>query len=615
MSLAPPLLPAPRRDALCFSDHRVYWGRAMKTLIRLENVSHAYALGSGPRVLALKQVSLNIHAGEYVAVVGANGAGKSTLARHLNALLTPDAGTVHIAGLDTRERAHHAEIRRTVGMVFQRPEDQIVATVVEDDVAFGLENVGVPPAEIQTRVQAALKQMNLWDERLRPPHLLSAGQQQRLALAGVLAMRPRCIVFDEVTAMLDPAGRREVRATMRRLHQEGFTVIAITHFMDEVLDAERVVALHEGRIAADTTPDAFFADAEALKNLDLALPPAAELGHALQRRFSGLSDVPLTVTALVEVLDGLLRRREDSTASSAPQRAPETPPRPAQIEVHDLGHTYLQGTPLARRALTGVDLRVGRGSTHGLLGATGSGKSTLMQHLNGLLRPQEGAVRVADFELHDPDVDVKAVRRLAGLAFQMPEVQIFKQYVGDEIAYGPRLQGLEGNALRERVRWAMSLVGLDFDAFKDRMTFALSGGEQRKVALASILALRPEILLLDEPTAGLDPASRRELLGHLQALSESGMTLVLSSHQMDDLGLMADYLTVLAEGQSVLSGAASRVFAQGERLYDLGLAVPVVTAVAEGLRARGLALPAGFVRQDALINAIAAWGETEQPDA
>jgi energy-coupling factor transport system ATP-binding protein len=578
----------------------------VKPLIALQNVSFAYQLPDGQQASALRDVSLHIAHGEYVAIVGANGSGKSTLARHLNALLVPDVGTVAVDGRDTRDRVTHPEIRRTIGMVFQRPEDQIVATVVEDDVAFGLENIGVPSEEIRSRVQTALEQMDLWEERLHPPHLLSAGQQQRLALAGVLAMQPRCIVFDEVTAMLDPVGRREVRSMMRRLHQDGFTVIAITHFMDEVLDANRVVALHEGRIAADTTPEAFFADAETIEDLDLALPPAAELGHALRRRFSGLSNVPLTVAALVEALDGLLRLREDATASSAQEWAPEAPRQPAQIEVHDLGHTYLQGTPLARRALTGVNLRVGAGSTHGLLGATGSGKSTLMQHLNGLLRPQEGAVRVADFDLNDPDVDVKAVRRLAGLAFQMPEVQIFKQYVGDEIAYGPRLQGLEGDALRERVRWAMSLVGLNFDAFKDRMTFALSGGERRKVALASILALRPEILLLDEPTAGLDPASRRELLMHLQSLSESGMTLVLSSHQMDDLGLMADHLTVLADGESALSGSTSDVFAHHEQLCDLGLDVPVVTAVADRLRKQGWPLPPGLVREETLVSHLQA---------
>ncbi|MGC9399331.1 MAG: energy-coupling factor transporter ATPase [Anaerolineae bacterium] len=573
----------------------------MKPLIALQNVSFAYRLPDGQRVPALRDVSLRIAPGEYVAVVGANGSGKSTLARHLNALLTPDSGTVAVKGLDTRDPTAHSEVRRTIGMVFQQPEDQIVATVVEDDVAFGLENLGVPPGEIRARVWTTLEEMDLWKERLRPPHLLSAGQQQRLALAGVLAMRPRCIVFDEVTAMLDPAGRREVRSMMRRLHREGLTVVAVTHFMEEVLDAERVIVLQEGRVAADTTPAALFADAGALEALNLALPPAAALGHFLQRHLAvTFATPPLTVPALVEALDARLRRPAPSPAS-LPAQTWETPTPPPRIEVQGLGHIYLRGTPLARRALRDVGLRVDAGHTHGLLGATGSGKSTLLQHLNGLLRPQEGTVCVAGYDLNDPAVDIQAVRCLAGLVFQMPEVQIFKQYVGDEIAYGPRLQGLEGEALRERVRWAMSLVGLDFETFKDRLTFALSGGEQRKVALASILALQPEILLLDEPTAGLDPASHRELLDHLQALSDDGMTLVLSSHQMDDLGLLTDHLTALAEGTSVLTGSTAQVFGCGEQLRTLGLGQPVVTAVAEGLRARGWLLPVGIVRRETLL--------------
>jgi energy-coupling factor transport system ATP-binding protein len=183
-------------------------------------------------------------------------------------------------------------------------------------------------------------------------------------------------------------------------------------------------------------------------------------------------------------------------------------------------------------------------------------------------------------------------------------VQIFEQYVGDEIAYGPRLAGLERAALRERVRWAMSLVGLDFEAFKDRLTFTLSGGERRKVALASILALQPHVLLLDEPTAGLDPGSRREVLAHLRALMAEGMTVVLSSHQMEDLAALTQRLTVLDQGTTELAGGVSEVFAQGSRLRTLGLDVPVVTQLVEGLRERGWSLPAGIVRVEALKRAL-----------
>jgi len=571
------------------------------SLIEFTNVTYAYPLPNGGRIAALREISLRIEEGEYVAIVGANGSGKSTLARHLNALLIPDSGRVTVAGMETRDPAHHPAIHRTVGMVFQHPEDQIVASLVEEDVAFGAENMGLPPAEIRARVDEALEMVGLQEVRFRPPHLLSAGQQQRVALAGVLAMRPRCIVFDEATAMLDPAGRRTVREMMTALHNAGLTIITITHFMEEALDAQRVVVLERGRVALDGSPETVFADVDTLRTLGLDLPPAAGLAHTLRRHFPALPPGLLTIPALVEALDTLPHRPVELPA--APVELSPAASAPV-IEVRDLGHTYLAGTPLAQRALDGVTLDIKAGGAHGLLGATGSGKSTLLQHLNGLLRQQEGTVRVGDFMLTDPQVDVRAVRRMVGLVFQLPEVQIFEQYVGDEIAYGPRLQGLLGDSLRERVRWAMELVGMGFNAFKDRFTFALSGGEKRKVALASILALRPSVLLLDEPTAGLDPASHRELLAHLQKLKKTGMTLVLSSHQMEDVAVLTERATVLAAGRSILDDSVVAVFAQGERLRALGLSVPVITEVVEGLRARGWTLPPGLVSPTALIEAL-----------
>jgi energy-coupling factor transport system ATP-binding protein len=576
--------------------------------IAVEDVSYAYPLPGGGAVPALRGVSLRIGLGEYVAVVGANGSGKSTLARHLNALLRPDAGRVRVAGLDTRDRDWLREIRRTVGMVFQRPEDQIVATVVAQDVAFGPENLGLPPDVIRARVREALEMLGMWDLRARPPHQLSAGQLQRVALAGVLAMRPRCVVFDEATAMLDPAGRRAVRALMQRLHREGLTVIEITHFMEEALDAQRVIVLDRGRVALDGPPEAVFSDAAALEALGLGLPPVAELARALRRRVPALPPGLLTAPALVAALDALPRPTRDAPARVGPTGGgvDEDGSRGRRlIEVAHLDHVYMQGTPLACRALSDVSLAVAEGVPHGLLGATGSGKSTLMQHLNGLLRPQAGSVRVAGVDLGDPDVDLRAVRRMAGLVFQMPEAQLFEQYVGDEIAYGLKLLGLDRPTIRARVRWAMSLVGLDFEGTKDRLTFALSGGEQRKVALASILALRPRILLLDEPTAGLDPASRREVLAQVQAFQAQGLTLVLSSHRMEDLAQLAERLTVLDGGAVALSGSTPAVFAQGSRLAALGLSRPVAAEVAAALRQRGWPLSKAIVRPAQLIEGVA----------
>lgn len=568
--------------------------------IELDKITYTYPVPGAAPQPALRGISLRIAEGEYVAIVGANGSGKSTLARMLNALLLPDGGAVRVAGWDTRDAAAHREIRRMVGMVFQRPEDQLVAATVEEDIAFGPENLGLPPADIRARVEEALDTVGMADFRERPPTLLSAGQMQRVALAGVLAMRPRCIVFDEATAMLDPGGRRAVRAMLRQMHHLGLTLVVVTHFMEEAVDADRVIVLERGRVALDDTPSAVFSAAQPLHALGLTLPPAAALAESLRACIPALPSGLLTIPALADALDALPHHAPPLLPIPAP--TPSAPSDAPLIDVQHLAHTYLAGTPLAAPSLRDASLTVAAGGAHGLLGATGAGKSTLMQHLNALLRPQSGSVRVGDFDLNDPAVDVRAVRRYVGLSFQMPEMQIFEQYVGDEIAYGPRLLGLTRTELRARVRWAMTLVGLDFDAFKDRLTFTLSGGERRKVALAATLALQPAILLLDEPTAGLDPAARADVLERLAALRETGVTLLLSSHQMEDVARLTEEVTVLDHGANALSGPVNDVFAQSDTLHALGLDTLVIGQLADALRARGWVLQSACLSMDDLCS-------------
>lgn len=282
------------------------------------------------------------------------------------------------------------------------------------------------------------------------------------------------------------------------------------------------------------------------------------------------------------------------------------------IEVRGLYHTYLAGTPLVQESLRGVDFGVAEGEVVGLIGATGSGKSTLLQHLNGLLQPQAGRVRVAGQDLSDPATNLRQVRRTVGLVFQRPEDQLFEQYVGDDVAFGPRLAGLTGPELRERVRWAMELVGLDFEQYKDRLTFTLSGGERHKVGLAGVLALRPQVLLLDEPTSGLDPASRADLLARLADLRAEGLTLVIATHNMDDVAAMAERVYVLEEGRVALQGPTRWVLTQPGRLRALGLDVPAAVSVMAALRDRGLPVPLDVLTLDEAEVAIAA-ALTPQP--
>ncbi len=573
----------------------------VKPLIVVDHITYAYRAPGASPIPALQDLSLQIEDGEYLAIIGANGSGKSTLARHLNALLIPESGHVYVNGLDTADRRAHVEIRQTVGMVFQRPEDQVVATIVEEDVAFGPENLGLPPTEIRQRVDVALKAVDLWAQRRRPPHMLSVGQMQRLALAGALAMRPQCLVFDETTAMLDPLGRLAARALIRDLHRSGLTIVLITHLMEEALDADRVVVLDHGSLAMEGPPEEIFREAQRLRALGLDQPPVALLAESLR---AYLPQLPATILHEEELIEALAPLSPGAAPDSFPSSKSSDPRQSPLATVTGLSHTYGIGTPFAHRALHDVNLSVSANSIHGLAGATGSGKSTLLQHLNGLLLPQKGTVKVGPYDLGDHKLDLREVRRFAGLAFQQPETQFFEQFVGDEIAYGPRLAGLQGEDLRRRVAWAMAQVGLDFDTFRDRLTFTLSGGEQRKVALASILALRPRLLLLDEPTAGLDPQSKRELIGHLLNLNRQGVTLLISSHQMDELGALTDRLTILSRGTSVAEGSSSAIFSEPTRLAEWHLMPPMAASIAERLRRLGWQLPYGITREDELLTAI-----------
>ncbi len=486
-------------------------------------------------------------------------------------------------------------------MIFQSPLDQIVATVAEEDVAFGPENLGVPSAELPALVRRCLEQVGLWQERLRPPHLLSAGEQQRLAIAGALAMGPRCLVLDEATSMLDPAGAAALLDLLDELHGRGMTIVAVTHRMEEAARASRVVVLASGSVVDDGPPSRVLAGAD-LPRWGLEPLFAARVAAAVRARcprLAGCED-----GRMVEAI-AALARSAGGCGAVQPHRAEA--PAPEAIDVRGLRHVYLRGTPLEHAGLQGVDLGLGRGQAGVLIGATGSGKSTLLQHLNGLLLAQAGSVRVLGENPAAAGADLTALRRRVGLVFQRPEDQVFERYVGDDIAFGPRQAGLAGPDLRERVRWAMERVGLDFDAFKDRPAFALSGGERRRVGLAGVIALRPELLALDEPTSGLDPAGRSRILAMLADLRGGGTTLVVATHSMEEAAELGDQVTVLSDGSSVLTGDPASVFGQPRRLAGWGLAAPPALALVEQLESRGVRLD-GAARSGRFADLVEAIG-------
>lgn len=251
---------------------------------------------------AVDQVSLSFRKGSFTAILGKNGSGKSTLAKQLNGLLLPTEGVVYVGGFDTREEEHVWDVRQTAGMVFQNPDNQLVSAIVEDDVAFGPENLGIDPEEIRRRVDKSLEAVNMGKFRKKPPHLLSGGQKQRIAIAGVVAMKPQCIIFDEPTAMLDPKGRQEIMSIIRELHEEGITVILITHFMEEAAEAERVIVMNEGRVLLDGSPAQVFSQRQLLQSVNLDIPLAVELAGKLREKGIPVPENIISTEEMVEYL-------------------------------------------------------------------------------------------------------------------------------------------------------------------------------------------------------------------------------------------------------------------------------------------------------------------------
>lgn len=535
----------------------------------------------------LKGINLSVPKGQFVAVLGHNGCGKSTLAKHFNGILTATKGTVLVNGIDASDDDRIFDIRQNVGMVFQNPDNQLVATLVEEDVAFALENLGVPQAEIRERVDEALKTVSMYDYREHSPHQLSGGQKQRVAIAGILAMRPECIVLDEPTAMLDPKGRKEVMKTIKLLNSHGITIILITHYMDEAAQAQRVIVMDDGKIVMDDVPKKIFSQVEKIKSYALDVPQVTELMYELKK--SG-ADVSLEILDENEALDELLKLGIKGEAKYTEPVEEEKAEKEIAAEIKSLTYKYSVGTPFESTAVDNVSLKIEKGSFIGVIGHTGSGKSTLIQHLNGLLKPTSGEILIHGKNIWDKDSDIRAVRFLAGLVFQYSEYQLFEETVYKDISYGPKNMGLSDEEIDKRVRNAAKSMGLS-EKHLNASPFELSGGQKRRVALAGVIAMEPEILILDEPAAGLDPKGRDKVLDEIHSYhEESGTTILLVSHSMEDIVKYADKVLVMNHGRLFCFEKTDLVFSRARELRQVGLDIPQITKLSHLLAENGIDL-------------------------
>ena len=535
---------------------------------------------SAPAEPAVENLSLEIEKGSYTAILGANGSGKSTLAKLIDVIEVPDSGRIVVFGKDTADDSVFWQIRENSACVFQNPDNQIVGTIVEEDVAFGPENLGIKLPELRERVDQALKDVGIYDLRLREASSLSGGQKQKLAIAGALAMRPEILILDEATAMLDPRSRDEFLAVCEDMRiKKGLTLITITHDMSEAMRCGRVIVMSKGNKAAEGTPARIFADIS-LEQYGLRRPVAIRFAYEIAR----LAGVTLTE----EDLSGESRLREkltkiltsqDLAKADIPEKSEDEniKDRRKIMSVKDLFSSYDGGRTFA---LKNINLDVYEGEILGIVGESGCGKTTLISHMNSIIKPSSGEVEIYPEEgvtlKCSQKKDVQRIRQSVGLVFQYPEYQLFEETVYKDICYGLRKMKLTADEQKDRAVKAAKSVGLEKDVLR-KNPFELSGGQKRRAAMAGVLAMRPKILVLDEPASGLDPVGREDMFALIKSLRAEGTTIIIVSHNMDEAAAYCDRICCIRNGEAVTAETPDKLFSDIGKLNKIGIDQPKIT--------------------------------------
>ena len=595
----------------------------------LLDVTFVHAKG----VVALDHVSFSIPAGKRTCIVGANGSGKSTVASILSGLTAPDEGTVTFLGTTVVNDGQvnfeaYKTIRPQLGLVFQNPEDQIICSVVADDIAFGLENLQVPSDQITPLVEQQIELGTLTEFASENPQMLSGGQQQRVAISGALVMKPQILILDEPSAALDVVHRNNVMGLVEKLRATGKTIVHVTHFMDEVVSADHVIALDDGHVAFEGTPEALFEQHELVECLHLEEPFAYQVAHALNNRGVVVCKSPSAERVLSE-LTGLLAtavqgaRRADTArscddaaaagcddAATAGCDATGSVSSSAVVSVCDVTFSY------QKPVLKNISVDVQKGSHVAVIGSTGSGKSTLARLICALDTPDSGSLCVAGLDTRQKQ-NRRKLHGIVGYVMQRPERQLFAQTVAEDVAFGPSNLSLSACDITIAVNDALKLVGLSHKA--DASPFELSGGQQRLCALAGVIAMQPKVLVLDEPTSGLDPYYCSELRKIINAVLEDGCTVIELTHSMEDAA-ETDQIVVLHEGYLVFSGTPYQTFTHFSEaeFQELGLGIPHALAWAQHLsRTTGINLGEPLTLSelvDALVGVMTTAPSVAQPN-
>ncbi len=556
--------------------------------IEIKDVSFSYDIveesdGKAPRK-ALDGINVTIEKGSYTAILGSNGSGKSTLAKIIDILEVPDSGKVVIFGKDAGDDELFWQIREHCCCVFQNPDNQIVGTMIEEDVAFGPENLGVPNPELRERVDQALKDVGLYELRHRETMALSGGQKQKLAIAGALAMKPDILILDEATAMLDPSSRDDFLEVVEKMRVEkGLTLITITHDMTEALRCDKLIIVNKGKVAMEGTPEEIFLSND-LWQYGLKRPVKYNYAFEIARLTgSNLTKEDLkSDDTIIASLVKMLTKPGLKAPAVEHKVKKEIDDKDIIMSVKDLSYTYAGGDG---KAIDNINLDIRRGEVLGIVGESGCGKTTLISHMNAIIRPAEG-----DVIIHTKDGDLSCknkkdtmkIRQNVGLVFQYPEYQLFEETVYKDIAYGLKKMNVSQEEQKAMILEAAEKVGLT-ERELNASPFELSGGQKRRAAMAGVLVMRPGILVLDEPASGLDPRGRQEMFAIIKGLRDSGTTIILVSHNMDEAAVNCDRICLIDGGKIKAVGKPEELFLR-KRSEELGIQRPRITRFSSMLK-------------------------------
>jgi energy-coupling factor transporter ATPase len=567
--------------------------------IVFENVTYTYPAAATP---ALSDISLSVQEGEIILVTGPTGSGKTTLCSCVNGFVPHFfggelKGRILVKGQDTRDTTVGVLSSR-VGLLFQDPFSQLVSATVEDEVAFGPENLGLPVEEISNRVDESLRYVRLDKYRNNPPSVLSGGQQQACALAAIIAMKPDVYVLDEPTSNLDPIGTSMIFNLIKELaEKEKKTIIIVEHKLAQLVDVvHRVIVLKDGRVAVSGRPREILGErAEYLDTLGLHPPRLSLLAQKLQSYGLKIDTVPVTLDESYEVLSRALKRESTGASSTYSQLSPSpeaSATGDAIIQVRGLTYQYPTGTV----ALKGVSLDIHEGDFIAIIGQNGSGKTTLAKHFNGLLKPTSGSVTV--FGLDVATTPSYSLVARVGYVFQNPNHQLFSTKVSDELAFGCRNMGFSPEITKQRIQETASL--LEIEKYLSERPYSLGQGEKQRVAIAAILAMNPDVLVIDEPTTGQDPRRSREIMDLMKKLHSAGKTIVIITHDMDLVCEYAERVIVMNDGRILTEGSPREVFAKADILREAFLAQPVVMELFNRLR-KDFPLPESVLTVDEAV--------------